>query len=136
MEDFQRQAVYDAEEKCSFWMQGKHLSEQEADELITKISEKANIEKPYCHFNAIDKDGEIFPIAKGTAHTIILPIFAMNECYICHEMAHVITYQKKYIDYHGPIFINTYLNIIKNIFGKDSYGELISMFKTYNIQGV
>ena len=136
MEDFQRQAVYDAEEMCSFWMQGEHLSEKEADDLITKISENANIRKPQCQFNATDKDGDIFPVAKGMANTIILPMFAMNECYICHEMAHVITYQKKHIDYHGPVFIQTYLNIIKSIFGNDHQNELIDMFKAYNIQGV
>ena len=38
MEDFQRQAVYDAEESCTFWLAGQHLSEEEADALIAKIS--------------------------------------------------------------------------------------------------
>ena len=136
MEDYQRQAVYDAEEICSFWLQGKHLSVKEADKLITRISKWAKIEKPYCQFNATDKEGEVFPVAKGMAHTIILPEFAMNESYICHEMAHVITYQKKQIDYHGPKFIKIYLDIIKEILGVNNYKELLNTFKIYNIKGI
>ena len=136
MEDFQRQAVYDAEESCTFWLAGQHLSEEEADALIAKISKWASIEKPDCQFNAVDKDGDIFPVAKGMAHSIVLPVFAMNQCYICHEMAHVITYQRKHIDYHGPVFINIYINIIKEILGLNSYKELINTFKSYNVEGV
>ena len=136
VKDFQRQAVYKAEDECSFWLQGEYFSEEEADELITRISEWAEIEKPDCQFNAVDKDGEIFPVAKGMAHSIVLPCFAMNESYICHEMAHVITYQRGEIDFHGPIFVNIYINIIRKILGYNYYKELLNRFKFYNIQVV
>ena len=57
MKDYQRQAVYDAEDSCSFWLQGEYFSEKQADELITRISKWAKIEKPEAQFNAVDKDG-------------------------------------------------------------------------------
>ena len=136
MKDYQRQAVYDAEDSCSFWLQGEYFSEKQADELITRISKWAKIEKPEAQFNAVDKDGEIFPVAKGMAHSIVLPCFAMNESYICHEMAHVITYQRGHIDYHGPRFIQIYCDIIKYIYGKTEYKELLNNFEIYNIEGV
>ena len=51
-------------------------------------------------------------------------------------MAHVITYQKKHIDYHGPKFIKIYLDIIKEILGVNNYKELLNTFKIYNIKGI
>ena len=117
VKDFQRQAVYRAEDECSFWLQGKYFSEEEADELITRIAEWAEIKKPDCQFNAVDKDGEIFPVAKGMAHSIVLP-------------------SRGEIDFHGPIFVNIYINIIRKILGYNYYKELLNRFKFYNIQGV
>ena len=135
VKDFQRQAVYKAEDECSFWLQGKYFSEKEADELVTRISEWAEIRKPDCQFNAVDKDGDIFPVAKGMANSIVLPIFAMNESYICHEMAHVINYQDETMaDHHGINFSGIYLNIVKEFIGLDAYKELKNSFDTLGVR--
>ena len=125
--DFQRKKVYTAEEGCSFWKEPLFLTPQEVVDIIEAISKWANINQPRSCFEEATAELAI-PVPSGAAFAapdlIFLPTFAWNKPFICHEMAHVISYQKGPNDHHGPNFVKVYLAIIKSFMGQGEWDEL------------
>ena len=124
--DFQRKRVYIAEECCSFWKEPISLAPQEVLNIVKAISEWADISKPRSFFEK--SSGIDIPVpahvAFATPDTIFLPTFALNKPFICHEMAHVISYQKGPNDHHGPNFVKIYLALVKSFMGEGEWDEI------------
>ena len=128
--DFQRSRLYKAESTCHFWNNVDFLSIDETIEVITKISDDASIDMPY-----IDLIGdENLPLVYATATDIVLPSSADRTlpC-ICHEMAHVINYQKGPADHHGPNFAKCYLELVHKWIGPVEYSELMKAFNSSKV---
>lgn len=139
--DFQRQKVYDSEEQCIFWHVHPEISQTKAKQLIHSISTWANIEKPILYTG----NKRTIPIrirrilakhiAYATSIYVAIPSNVINSIpFICHEMAHVINYQKGPADHHGPNFTKTYLKLIEKFIGEEAKQELQQSFDRKKVQ--
>ena len=129
--DYQRKRVYDAEELCSFWNTLQILPLKEVKELVNLISAKFVIPIP----NLITEGHNLIPTAYATPTEIVLPFpICLSTPFICHEMAHVVNYRLGPVDHHGPSFSSTYLRIVKNFMGKDSFIELRKAFDSTKVR--
>ena len=134
--DFQRTQVYSAEERCSFWKEPHWLDPQEVIQTVQAISNWADISEPRSFLKKSSEMGVPVPsaIAFATPDIIFLPAFAWNQSYVCHEMAHVISYQKGPNDHHGPNFVKTYLNIVNFFIGPTECDELLTELSKNQVQ--
>ena len=124
MKDYQVKEVYKSEEEIDIFNNGRLLSKPEVSEYVKQFSIWADIEVP----NIFCKDEyHVTDVATGTANEIVLPVFAQNPWYICHEMSHVILDSWEHIenDHHGPNFCYVYLELIGWVLG----GETKKTFK-------
>jgi|TARA_R110000824_G_scaffold250617_1_gene439369 hypothetical protein len=126
--DFQRARVYTAEENCSFWKDPSSLKLQEVLDIVRDISFWAGIKEPRSFFERPLQMEKQIPtnVAFAAPDLVCLPLFACNKPYICHEMAHVISYQKGPNDHHGPNFVKVYLDLISSFMGLAERDELRS----------
>ena len=132
--DYQRQKVYDAEEQCVFWYNYNEVSQAETEQLIKDISTWAGINTPTLYTDNINTPHGIKQrLAKQMSYaTPIYVALSSNAVgstpYICHEMAHVINYQRGPADHHGPHFAAIYLNLIATFIGEKERTELQHSF--------
>lgn len=128
--DYQRKRVYKAEEQCSFWRTPETLAITEVDNLITIISEVFGIERPTLDLgNEVEKS-----TAYATPSLIVLPFpIAKSLPFICHEMSHVINYQRGPADHHGSNFATAYLEVVKTVMGDEEFDELEGSFKDHKV---
>ena len=126
--DFQRKRVYTAEENCSFWKEPFSLEPQEVIDIVKDISSWADIHEPRSLFERPIQMKRQVPsnMAFAAPDLVCLPLFACNKPFICHEMAHVISYQKGPNDHHGPNFVKVYLDLIHSFMGQAEEDELRS----------
>jgi len=133
--DYQRQKVYDAEEQCMFWHTNPEISQTEVIHLIQSISTWADIKQPTLYTG----NKRTIPrhirkrlakyIAYATPNYIAIPSSVVKRTpFVCHEMAHVINYQKGPADHHGPNFTNTYLQLVGKFIGINEEQELRQSF--------
>ena len=132
--DFQRKKLYEAEERCMFWHHYTEVSRSEAEQLIEEISKWAGINIPTLYTDSINTPNGIKQrLAKQMSYaTPIYVALSSNAAgsipYICHEMSHVINYQKGPADHHGPHFAAIYLNLVETFIGKKERTELQHSF--------
>lgn len=142
--DFQRNTLYEAESKCSFWNNFSIISSLEVHTLINAISKTFGIKKPLvklssCDFSQLDiKDLSLVageePIY-STQSKIVLPFpVAQSSPVICHEMSHVINYQLGPADHHGPNFAKVYLEVVHEFIGEEEYQELKNQFDLLGVR--
>ena len=124
--DFQRTRVYTAEENCSFWKDPSFLQPQEVIDIVKDISFWANINEPRsCFERPLEMEKQVpTTMAFAAPDLVCLPLFAWNKPFICHEMAHVISYQKGPNDHHGPNFVKVYLELVSFFMGQAERDEL------------
>jgi len=134
LRDFQRQKLYHAEASCSFWNNLTILSSYKVTGIVKDISFWANITLPKLSFPTL-KNGRY--IAYATASELVLPFpLAKSVPFICHEMSHVINYQRgpDVADHHGPNFATAYLEVVCKFIGMTEYGELKEAFKQHKVK--
>ena len=126
--DFQRARVYTAEANCSFWKEPFSLEPQEVLEIVKAISSWADIHEPRFFSKRPLQMEKQAPanVAFAAPDLVCLPSFACSKPFICHEMAHVISYQKGPNDHHGPNFVKVYLDLIYSFMGQAESDELRS----------
>lgn len=130
--DFQRKKLYEAEMITSFWSSFKILSRPEVKQLVKKISDWSGIESPTVAYETSIKNGRI---AFATMSSLVLPFpLARSTPYICHEMSHVINYQKGPTDHHGPNYAGVYLNVIEEFIGTEAKQELQQSFNDSKVK--
>ena len=126
LRDFQRQKLYHAETSCTFWNGLTILSTSKVKNLVQDISLWADIALPKLSLQGI-KNGR--DVAYATASNLVLPFpLAKSVPFICHEMSHVINYQRGPADHHGPNFATAYLEVVKTFIGENEYRELRESF--------
>ena len=119
--DFQRNTVYGAESKCSFWNNFSIISTEDVHTLISDISKTFGV-------NDLLLVSGTEPI-HATQSKIVLPFpIAQSKPVICHEMSHVINYQLGPADHHGPNFAKVYLEVVHEFIGEEEYQELKNQF--------
>jgi len=139
--DFQRQKVYDAEEQCMFWHIHPQTSQTKAEQLIHSVSTWANIEKPILYTG----NKKTIPtsirrrlakhIAYATPTYVAIPSNVVKRIpFICHEMAHVINYQKGPADHHGPNFTKTYLQLVGKFINEKARQDLQDSFDRKHVK--
>jgi len=133
--DYQRKRVYDAEEQCMFWYNNPEISQTKAEQLINSISTWAEIKQPILYTgNKRTIPSSIRKrlakhIAYATPTYIALPSNVVTKIpFICHEMSHVINYQKGPADHHGPNFTKTYLQLVEKFISEKAKQELQKSF--------
>ena len=133
--DYQRKKVYDAEEQCMFWHTNPEISQIDAEKLIHSISTWADIKQPILYTG----NKRTIPttirrrlakyIAYATPTYVAIPSNVIKRTpFICHEMSHVINYQKGPADHHGPNFTKTYLQLVEKFIGEKEKQELQQSF--------
>ena len=129
--DYQRKKVYDAEELCSFWNQLDILLLSPIQLLVSAISEWADIPCP-----KIYTGDEKYPFtAYATMSKLVLPFpISKSVPFICHEMSHVINYQRGPADHHGPYFAKAYLEVVNQFMGKMESEELKQSFNKVHVK--
>ena len=138
--DFQRKKLYEAEEQCIFWHKYKEVSKDEAEQLIEDISTWADINTPTLYTDSINTPHGIKQrLAKQMAYATPIYVALSDNAvgsipYICHEMAHVINYQRGPADHHGPHFASIYLNLIETFIGKEEREELENSFDNKKVK--
>ena len=120
--DTQRHAVYHAEDDTKWWQQGEYMSFGEIGELVERISAWAEIDAP------VLSDGAGVRVARGNRDSLVLPPFARNASYVCHEICHTIAKQRDIDDYHGPIFTRMMVDIARDFMGDAQADELCQKF--------
>tara|TARA_Y100001951_G_scaffold68041_1_gene54951 strand:+ start:762 stop:1253 length:492 start_codon:yes stop_codon:yes gene_type:complete len=142
--DFQRNTLYDAESKCSFWNNFSILPIDDVHTLINDISKTFGIKKPIvklssCDFSQVAVNDILLvsgtePIY-ATQSKIVLPFpIAQSRPVICHEMSHVINYQLGPADHHGPNFAKVYLEVVHEFIGEEEYKELKHQFDLLGVR--
>ena len=132
LRDFQRQKLYHAEASCSFWNELTILSTYKVKNLVKDISLWATIDVPKLSLPTL-KNGRY--IVYATASELVLPFpLAKSVPFICHEMSHVINYQRGPADHHGPNFAKAYLEVVCKFIGNDEYEELKESFKKHKVK--
>jgi len=115
LRDFQRKKLYQAEFSCSFWKEIQVLSSYKVKSLVQEITLWANIASPKILYTTYKNARHI---AYATASELALPFpLAKSVPFICHEMSHVINYQRGPADHHGPNFATAYLEVVNKIIG-------------------
>ena len=142
--DFQRNTVYEAESKCSFWDGFSILSIPEVHELVAAISKFMGIKKPIvklssCDFSQVDVNDILLVSGTEPIHAtqskIVLPFpIAQSKPVICHEMSHVINYQLGPADHHGPNFAKVYLEVVHEFIGEEEYTDLKLQFDLLGVR--
>ena len=132
LRDFQRKRLYDAELACTFWDRLEILTRKQVTQLVNTISVWANIDCPTISYPPLYKNGGA---AYATASNLVLP-FSLSKSvpFICHEMAHVINYQRGPADHHGPYFATAYLEVVKTFIGNEDYWELRKSFDKQKVK--
>jgi len=64
----------------------------------------------------------------------VLPPFARNASYVCHEICHTIAKQLDIDDYHGPIFTRILLEVVREFMGEAQADELCQKFIARDVQ--
>ena len=132
LRDFQRKRLYEAEGSCSFWNELQVLPLYEVKHLIKEIVCWAHIDIPKI-ISTTQKNAKYF--AYATASEVSLPFpLSKSVPFICHEMAHVINYQRGPADHHGPNFATAYLEVVNTFIGKIEYKELRSSFDKLKVK--
>ena len=138
--DFQRKKLYEAEELCIFWYTDNKISQTETEKLIEDISTWADINIPTLYTDSINTPHGIKQrLAKQMSYATPIYVALYDNAvgsipYICHEMAHVINYQRGPADHHGPHFAAIYLNLIETFIGKEERAELQNSFDKKNVK--
>ena len=132
LRDFQRKRLYKAEGSCNFWKDLKVLSMSKVKDLVKEIGLWADITPPTI-VHTTRKNARY--LAYATASEIVLP-FPLSKSipFICHEMSHVINYQRGPADHHGPNFATAYLEVVRQFIGHTEYGELKESFKSFKVK--
>jgi hypothetical protein len=120
--DTQRHAVYHAEDATKWWQQGEYMSFGEIGDLVERISAWAEIDPP------VVSDGAGVRVARGNRDSLVLPPFARNASYVCHEICHTIAKRRDIDDYHGPIFARMMVDITRGFMGDAQADELCQKF--------
>ena len=132
LRDFQRKKLYQAEDSCSFWNNLEILSVYKVRHLVHSIASWAMIKPPRILYTT-QKNGWSFIYA--TASELVLPFpLAKSIPFICHEMSHVINYQRGPADHHGPNFATAYLEVVKTFMGHMEYDELKDSFDNSKVK--
>ena len=132
LKDFQRKRLYQAEVSCNFWNGLQVLPTPKVKQLVKEIVDWANIAPPKI-FYTTQKNARY--AAYATASELVLPFpLAKSVPFICHEMSHVINYQRGPADHHGPNFATAYLEVVWKFIGNDEYEELKESFKKYKVK--
>jgi len=132
--DSQRKRVYEAEERCMFWYTDNKISQTETENLIGDISTWADINTPTLYTDSINTPHGIKQrLAKQMSYATPMYVALSNNAvgsipYLCHEMAHVINYQKGPADHHGPNFAAIYLKLVELFIGQKERKELQHSF--------
>jgi hypothetical protein len=126
--DAQRRAVYRAEDSTKWWQQGEYLSFGEIGVLVERISAWAQIDIPFV------SDGAGVRVARGNRDSLVLPPFARNTSYVCHEICHTIAKQRDIDDYHGPIFTRMMLDATREFMGETQSDELGQKFVERDVE--
>lgn len=126
--DRQRHAVYHAEDSTAWWQQGEYMSFGEIGDLVERISAWAEIDAPAV------SDGDGVRVARGNKDSLVLPPFARNVSYICHEICHTIAKQRDIDDYHGPIFARMMVDITRGFMGDAQADELSQKFTEREVE--
>ena len=129
--DFQRRKLYRAEELCSFWNKLKILSLPKVKHLVQNITDWADVELPDVTYFRYKKGRQTY--ATATSLVLAFPI-AKSAPFICHEMAHVINYQRGPADHHGPNFAKAYLEVVRQFMGTAEFKDLKYMFDTFGVK--
>tara|TARA_E500000331_G_scaffold350594_1_gene395752 strand:+ start:668 stop:1096 length:429 start_codon:yes stop_codon:yes gene_type:complete len=125
--DYQRKRLYNAEDSC-LWGDMKIMTYKQVEELIYKISQWAEITPP----RLITDENSI---AYATANIICLPSpITRTVLFVTHEMSHVINYKGKNPDHHGKHFAGTYLEVVKEFIGENTYNNLRKAFDLYKVK--
>tara|TARA_Y100000310_G_scaffold249252_2_gene255291 strand:+ start:2078 stop:2533 length:456 start_codon:yes stop_codon:yes gene_type:complete len=132
LRDFQRKKLYQAERTCGFWNNLQTLSSRRVKALVKDIGSWANIDLPKISY-ASHKNART--VAYATAVDLVLPFpLAKSVPFICHEMSHVINYQRGPADHHGPNFASAYLEVVNEFVGQKGYEELKESFRRYKVK--
>jgi len=132
LRDFQRQRLYNAEIDCTFWNNLEILPRPAVKDLVYNIAEWAEVSPPTISYPSLYKNGGI---AYATATSLVLPFpLSKSKPFICHEMAHVINYQRGPADHHGPNFASAYLEVVNTFIGKPEYKELRKSFDKQKVK--
>ena len=132
VKDFQRKRLYNAELDCDFWDSLEILTRKQVSSLVKAISEWANIKCPTVLYPPLYKNGGA---AYATASNLVLPFpLSKSVPFICHEMAHVINYQRGPADHHGPNFATAYLEVVNECIGHAEYEELKESFMNNKVK--
>ena len=132
LRDFQRKRLYTAEIVCSFWRGLQVITIPNVKQLVKEISRWANIDSPKICYTSHKNARQI---AYATASELVLPFpLAKSIPFICHEMSHVINYQRGPADHHGPNFATAYLEVVKTFMGHAEYEELKESFTEHNVK--
>ena len=128
--DYQRKRVYDAEERCGFWNKLNILLLSQIQLLVSEISEWSDIPRPKI-YTGDDK----YPFtAYATMYKLVLPFpISKSVPFICHEMSHVINYQRGPADHHGPHFAKAYLEVVNQFMG---YLEFVELQQAFDVKRV
>ena len=132
LSDFQRKQLYQAEESSSFWNEIQILSSFRVKHLVKKISLWSNTNFPKISY-ARRKHGPLVSYATASDLVLSFPL-AKSVPFICHEMAHVINYQRGPADHHGPNFATAYLEVVNKFVGNEEYEELKESFNIYKVK--
>ena len=123
--DFQRKKLYQAEALTSFWNNIEILTRPKVKQLVTEITDWAGITSPKLSYST-RTNGRL---AYATASSVVLPFpLAKSVPFICHEMSHVINYQRGPADHHGPYFAAAYLEVVHTFIGQEQFNELLEAF--------
>ena len=98
------------------------MSFGEIGDLVERISAWAEIDPP------VVSDGAGVRVARGNRDSLVLPPFARNASYVCHEICHTIAKRRDIDDYHGPIFARMMVDITRGFMGDAQADELCQKF--------
>ena len=130
--DFQRKKLYHAEALCSFWNELETISKYKVKKLVRDISEWADVAPPKVSYATPIKNGRG---AFATKSDLVLPFpLSRSIPFICHEMSHVINYQRGPADHHGPYFASAYLEVVHTFIGKTEYSDLRDSFNHLRVK--
>jgi len=130
--DFQRKKLYEAEVFTSFWSSFKILSRPKVKHFVKEISDWAGIETPKVTYETSIKNGRV---AFATMSSLVLPFpLARSIPYICHEMSHIVNYQRGPTDHHGPNYAKVNLEVVKEFISEDAKQELQTSFDEHKVK--
>ena len=127
MDHEQYQDLFRAEVACSWWRQGEWLNRERAVLVIQRLSERFRVDAPAVWFTRGD-------IAYGRPRSVLLPVFARNVPFICHEFAHVVHHARGGDGWHTPEFAGVELDVVEAQLGDTAAAELAAWFSYHQVK--